>query len=140
MEKIEIVTEKNVIDNTEVSDSQLVESLEIPFEMMDMDILVKPLPPVMVNKILTEPDDQKNKNLKVGQLMHMKSITREVQAAYRKGVVLAMGPNANSIGFNIEVGDTVVFPSRVENNTFDLYRDALLLVKYDIKAKVKIIK
>lgn len=129
-----------IVNTTEATDLELVESLEIPYEMMDMDLLIKPLPPVMVKKILTELDEKKNKNLKVGQLMHTKQITKEVQASYRKGVILAMGPNVNNGGgYNVSIGDTIVFPATAENRTFDLYRDSILIGKYDVKAKCKVI-
>jgi co-chaperonin GroES (HSP10) len=146
----ELLPQEDVIDaigvdkvdaeGREVTDKQLVEYLyaDLEYEMMDMDLLVKPLEPVMVKKILTELDEKKNKNLKVGQLMHTKQITKEVQASYRKGVILAMGPNVNNGGgYNVSIGDTIVFPAALENRLFDLYRDSIIISKYDIKAKVK---
>ena len=131
---------KTTVNDVNVTDKQLVEYLyaDLEYEMMDMDLLVKPLEPVMVKKILTELDEKKNKNLKVGQLMHTKQITKEVQASYRKGVILAMGPNVNNGGgYNVSIGDTIVFPATAENRLFDLYRDSIIISKYDIKAKVK---
>ena len=80
--------------------------------------------------------EKRNKNVKPGGELKTKEVTKEVEANYRTGIVLAVGNQVNSVnGYIIEVGDVVVFPARVLNTCkFELLKDSLMLKHYDIEA------
>lgn len=123
-------------DGNTVTDKEIIESMHIQYKPLTHNVLVKPLPPVMVTKTITELDEKRNKNVKPGGELKTKEVTKEVEANYRTGIVLAVGNQVNSVnGYIIEVGDIVVFPARVLNTCkFELLKDSLMLKHYDIEA------
>ncbi len=127
------------------SDKQIVESLDIPYEMFDNYMLVKPLKPQNIKKKIEVLDDKKNKGKQPHMAMETKRVTKSVQTDYREGVVLAVGPNAFFHANNatdekvmLEIGDKVIFHKNlVDRSWFDLFKDSLILRNYDLVAKVK---
>jgi len=127
-------------EKTELTDREMIEKLDIPFKPVDNKVLVKPLDPVKIEKEFTELDESKNKNKKKGMegdTMDTKKTKKTVNANVRKGVVLALPQmeEAEKARFPIEVGDAIVYYDRSSMQTFDLYRDSLLMNKYEILGK-----
>lgn len=123
----------------EITDKQIIEKLNIPFQPNDNKVLIKPLAVEKIKKELTILDEPKNKDLKPGDEMHTKKVTREVETDYRKGVLLAAGSRAFKQLLeeeNIQVGDTIIFHKRLlDFANFDLFKDSILCNAYDIEAK-----
>lgn len=118
-----------------VNDQKIVESLNIPLKPLDNKVLIKPLEPIKVMKEFTEPDDKKNKGKKSGpkgDTMDVKKVQKEVNADVRKGVVLALPDN---VEWDLNVGDTVVYWDSERLPKFDLYRDSIIIFKFDIIGK-----
>lgn len=125
---------------TELTDKEMINKLEIPFTPIDNKVLIKPLDPVKIEKEFTELDESKNKNKKQGQdgdTMDTKKTKKTVDANVRKGVVLALPQldKNEKVRFPIEVGDAIVYYDKSSMQTFDLYRDSILMNKYEILGK-----
>ncbi len=135
----EVITDKGDV----ITDKDIIASLDIPFEVYDNKILVKPLKPENIKKKVEVLDDKKNKNKKPHEVMETKRVTKSVQTDYREGVVLAIGPNAMFHSHDakidpvkIEIGDKVVFHKNlIDRSWFDLFKDTLLLRIYDLECK-----
>ena len=130
---------------TELTDKEMINKLEIPFTPIDNKVLVKPLDPIKIEKEFTELDESKNKNKKKGMdgdTMDTKKTKKTVNANVRKGVVLALPQidKNEKVRFPIEVGDTIVYYDKSSMQTFDLYRDSILMNKYEILGKWDISK
>lgn len=142
----QIVGTPTSVDNLNLvgTDKDIVESLDIPFEMFDNYILVKPLKPQNIKKKIEVLDDKKNKGKQPHQEMATKRVTKSVQTDYREGIVLVVGPNAffhdhtdTDSKVKIEIGDKVIFHKNlVDRSWFDLFKDSLLLRNYDLVARV----
>ena len=118
-------------DGNTVTDKEIIESMNIQYKPLGHNILVKPLPPVKLSKVITELDEKKNRNVKPGGQLHTKEITKDVEANYRTGIVLAVGSDVHTVG----IGDIIVFPARLVNTySFELLKDSLMLRAYDIEA------
>jgi len=117
----------------------IIEKMDLKFAPTDNNVWVKPMPVEMIKKTLTILDEPKNKNLKPGDTMHTKDVTKTVETDFRKGVILGMGKRASKQLLeeeNIQVGDTIIFHKNlVDHASFDLFKDSLMVNTYDIKAK-----
>jgi len=87
-------------------------------------------------EIVFKEDDRvsKKKSLKEiekGPKTETETITKEVKANVRRGVVLSIS-NSNKDKFDLEEGDVIVYHERPSVFQFDLYRDSVLLNIYDI--------
>ncbi len=119
-------------------DKQAIQRLEIPFTPLDDKVLVKPMEPIHLKReeIVFKEDDRvsKKKSLKEiekGPKTETETITKEVKANVRRGVVLSIS-NSNKDKFDLEEGDVIVYHERPSVFQFDLYRDSVLLNIYDI--------
>jgi hypothetical protein len=130
-------------DNEQLIDqSQLAEDVakKIRYEFKDK-FLVKPLDPVMVKKEFTKLPENKQavtdeNDIEAVDIAEddVKTEIKEVEADYRKGVVITLplyydDPNFNGIKLN--VGDIVLFKDTV-GLRFDLLKDSRLLRMYDL--------
>jgi len=139
---IEAMTDKQVSELP--NDKEIVDSLNIPYEIFDNRLLVKPLKPTNIKKRVEVLDEKKNKNKMPHEVMETKRVTKSVQPDYREGIVLEAGVNAffvdNKSGEKVFInpGDKVVFhKSMIDRCWFDLFKDSLLLTTYDLVARVK---
>lgn len=107
----------------------VVEKLEYLFIK---DVLVKPLPVIMLSKVVDIPVETGEKDENGFNKFETKEETKEVESDFRKGIVLAVPAGVE----NITVGDTIVFPSKFAKD-FDLFKDSQLVKPYDIIAKGK---
>ena len=131
----------------EYSDKDIIDNMDIPFQPMDDRILIKPLEPVMITKEITEIDyeatpaarkeaDEKGEDIPEAVT---KTETKEVESNLRIGVVLAMTEAKWTMKVNTaipqyEVGVKVVYVHKLAM-PFELFKDSVLLKKYDILGK-----
>lgn len=103
---------------------------------MIKDILVKPLdtPKVMKHIVEQIPTDKIDEETKA-TIYETKESDKEVDSAFRKGIVLRLPSNMPD-NSPIEVGDTVVFPYKFSID-FDLFKDSMLVKPYDVIALTK---
>ena len=103
---------------------------------MIKDILVKPLdtPKVMKHIVEQVPTDKVDEETKA-TIYETKESDKEVDSAFRKGIVLRLPSNMPD-NSPIEVGDIVVFPYKFSID-FDLFKDSMLVKPYDVIALTK---
>lgn len=137
LDKVE-VTQSNEAPTAEttVSNKQILQGIKVPVELIDDQILVKPLPEIFIEKEFTEYDDKANANKDTsldGDTAELKKEIRKVPANLRKGVILTMAKDGmNPLPF--EPGDTIVYPANAGTD-FDLFRDSKLLKRFEVKGK-----
>lgn len=132
----------NVKEEVSVDQTPLAEdvSSKIKYEFFD-SFLVKPLDPVKVMKEFSTPvskeDVKKDKNgVEAVDYDEVKTETKEVEANYRKGIVLKIPYNIKNderVRDYIHIGDVVVYPDRSARD-FDLLKDSKLVRFYEIVA------
>lgn len=109
------------------TDKEIIETeLNVPFSPIDGRVLVKPLEEVKLVKKVLVPDEDSPQNPE--DIQETKEVEEEVVSNLRVGIVLATDANTE---FPFEIGDKVVFVYRAAM-PFDLYKDAVLLKRYDI--------
>ena len=133
--KLKIKGDKKVeinIDQDKVLDD-VINKIEYT---MIKDILVKPLdtPKVMKHIVEQIPTDKIDEETKA-TIYETKESDKEVDSAFRKGIVLRLPSNMPD-NSPIEVGDIVVFPYKFSID-FDLFKDSMLVKPYDVIALVK---
>lgn len=99
----------------------------------EKDILVKPLPPVMVEKVITTQVPNGKKDEEGNNLYDTKEETTKVESDFEKGIVISIPSTYTG---SINLGDTVVYPRKFAKE-FDIYKDSKLIKPYDIVAIVK---
>lgn len=95
------------------------------------DALIKPLPPVMLSKEVTEQVPTGEKDEEGFEKYDTKTEVKEVESEWSTGIILALPPTSDN---SIQVGDTVVYNKKFAKE-FDLFKDSLLVKTYDIIAK-----
>ena len=130
--KLKIKGDKKVeinIDQDKVLDD-VINKIEYT---MIKDILVKPLetPKVMKHIVEQIPTDKIDEETKA-TIYETKESDKEVDSAFRKGIVLRLPSNMPD-NSPIEVGDIVVFPYKFSID-FDLFKDSQLVKPYDVVA------
>lgn len=101
----------------------------VPFTM-EKDFLVKPLAPIMIEKVFTEQIPNGKQDEDGNNLYDVKEETRSVESDFEKGIVISIpGVYTGSI----TLGDTVVYPKKFAKE-FELYKDSKLVKPYDIVA------
>lgn len=105
---------------------------EVEFNFLK-DVLVKPLPAVMVEKEVTEQVPTGEKDEHGFELYDTKTEVKPVESNWATGIVLAL-PAIDTL--NIAVGDTIVYNKKFAID-FDLFKDSQLVKPYDIIAKKK---
>lgn len=132
----------NVKEEVSVDQTPLAEdvSSKIKYEFFD-SFLVKPLDPVKVMKEFSTPvskeDVKKDKNgVEAVDYDEVKTETKEVEANYRKGIVLKIPYNIKNderVRDCIHIGDVIIYPDRSARD-FDLLKDSKLVRFYEIVA------
>jgi co-chaperonin GroES (HSP10) len=118
----------------------LAESIaaKIDFQPSDDRILVKPLKPVMITKLLPTPPKVEPKSVEEAENAEPTEPTKQkVEANVAKGIVLVLGSaytDNNPEG--IAVGDVVYF-HRMSGMPFELLKDSRLLRRYEVLGKAK---
>lgn len=98
------------------------------FLVPDSDVLIKPLPPIMVKVKEYVLDEEKNKGLGEEDEKHTKEVEVERECIFRTGVIIRVNDAASAKYSN---GMTIVYRTR-QAVEFPLIKDAVLLKAYDI--------
>lgn len=111
-------------------------SKKIPYELTDDRILVKPLKPVMVTKLLpVAPASQAGKTVaEIESAEPAEPQKQKVEANMRRGIIVKLGreyTEKNPEGY--EVGDVVIYPTYAGVN-FELFKDTRTLRRYEVIA------
>ena len=116
-----------------IKEDKLLETVvsRLDYSMLK-DILVKPLATPKVMKHIVEQVPTKDKDENGAIIYETKESDKEVDSAFRKGIVLKIPSNYDG---EIKPGDTVVFPYKYSID-FDLFKDSMLVKAYDIIAIV----
>ena len=135
--------DKGLIKEHLSTDKDIIDNLDIPFKPIDGRVLIKPLEPVMLTKEISELDHEatmkaRQKADKDGEDIPeaiFKTKTKEVESNLRIGIVLAIGDEdgrASDYKHPYQVGDKVVYIHKAAM-PFELFKDTVLLQRYDIK-------
>lgn len=95
------------------------------------DVLVKPLPPIMVTKEFTEQIPNGKVSEDGFNEYDTKTETKEVESDWATGIVLKIPTNLTDPQF--KVGDTIVYNKKFAMY-FDLLKDTQLVKPYDVIA------
>lgn len=136
------IKEKQV--KVELSQEKVLETVQskLTYETLS-EVLIKPLPPIMVKKHIIEQvptSEIVDKELNA-EGYETKEYDKDVESAFREGIVISipeLHKKAIEAGTaaNIKEGDKVVFNFRFSKD-FDLFKDSVLVKPYDIVAKCK---
>lgn len=109
---------------------------KLDFVPTDDRILVKPLKPVMITKLLpTAPKVMPNSTEEAENMEPTEPTKQRVEANIYKGIILSLGyayEENNPEGF--EVGDTIYF-HKASGMPFELLKDSRMLRRYEIVGK-----
>lgn len=108
----------------------VVNDIKYTFEK---DFLVKPLAPIMVEKVFTTQIPNGKQDEDGNNLYDTKEEKKSVESDFEEGIVISI-PTVYS--GSITLGDTVVYPKKFAKE-FDLYKDSKLIKPYDIVSVVK---
>lgn len=95
------------------------------------DVLVKPLPPIMVTKEFTEQVPNGKVDKDGFNEYDVQTETKEVESDWATGIVLKIPANITDPQF--KVGDTIVYNKKFAMY-FDMVKDTQLVKPYDIVA------
>ena len=95
------------------------------------DVLVKPLPAIMVTKEFTEQVPTGEVDEEGFNKYETKTETKEVESEYGTGIVLAIPTCVAEPEF--KVGDKVVYNKKFSKD-FDLFKDSQLVKPFDVIA------
>jgi co-chaperonin GroES (HSP10) len=128
-------------DCNPVSDQEVIQGMNIPFKPIDERILVKPLKPIMLSVTHDVIDQDKMDDVKELDdngvpTLQTKTITEDLESTMRIGVVLAVhepkwSHTTNTAIPEYKVGNKIVYSNK-SAMPFDLYKDSVLLRKYDV--------
>lgn len=96
----------------------------------EKDVLVKPLPAIMVEKEYTEQIPTGKTDKEGFNEYTTKTHTKKVESDLAEGIVLCL---PNEYNGNAVVGNTVVYTRKFAKD-FDLFKDSQLIKAYDIIA------
>jgi len=123
-------------------------SARITYTPADDRMLVKPLKPIMITKSLpvdaNRPLPTNEEEMEATEKTEVKFEKKKVPANMLKGVVIKLGTEyakirrqaeieGNTDFSDYEVGDVVIFPAYA-GISFELFKDTILLRKYEIAA------
>ena len=107
--------------------NSVIEKIEYTFLK---DVLIKPLPPIMVTKEITEQIPTGEKDEEGFNKYDTKTELKEVESDWATGLVLRL---PMGISTQFEEGDTVVYNKKFAMD-FDLFMNSKLVKPYDIIA------
>ena len=100
-------------------------------------LLVKPLKPVMITKLVPQPPARPATTADEAERSEpTEPIKQKVEANVSKGIIIKLGTEyATTNPEGLQVGDVVLYPSRA-GVAFELLKDSRLLRRYEIVGKV----
>lgn len=101
---------------------------------MTKDILVKPLEPIKIKRVINVPVETDEVDEDGTKLMAMEQKETEIDSSFRSGIVLAL-PSGAAYDGALTVGMKIVYPHKYSID-FDLFKDSVLVKPYDVVAIV----
>ena len=121
----------------EASDASIAQSINDGLKYSFLkDLLVKPLPPQMIEKVVTTQIPTGETDEAGFNLYETKEEIKSEEADYREGVVISLPSTLDPSTLGFGIGDTVVFHKRYPAY-FDLFRDSMIIKPYDVIAVIK---
>ena len=100
------------------------------------DLLVKPLPVQMIDKVVTTQIPTGETDEAGFNLYETQEEIKSEEADYREGIVISLPSTLDPSTLGFGIGDTVVFHKRYPAY-FDLFRDSMIIKPYDVIAVIK---
>ena len=122
---------------TEATDASIAQSINDGLKYSFLkDLLVKPLPVKMIEKVVTTQIPTGETDEAGFNLYETKEEIKSEEADYREGIVISLPSTLDPSTLGFGIGDTVVFHKRYPAY-FDLFKDIMIVKPYDIIAVVK---
>lgn len=122
---------------TEATDASIAQSINDGLKYSFLkDLLVKPLPPQMIEKVVTTQIPTGETDEAGFNLYETKEEIKSEEADYREGIVISLPSTLDPSTLGFGIGDTVVFHKRYPAY-FDLFKDSMIIKPYDVIAVIK---
>lgn len=122
---------------TEATDASIAQSISDGLKYSFLkDLLVKPLPPQMIEKVVTTQIPTGETDEAGFNLYETKEEIKSEEADYREGIVISLPSTLDPSTLGFGIGDTVVFHKRYPAY-FDLFKDSMIIKPYDVIAVIK---
>ena len=122
---------------TEATDASIAQSINDGLKYSFLkDMLVKPLPPQMIEKVVTTQIPTGETDEAGFNLYETKEEIKSEEADYREGIVISLPSTLDPSTLGFGIGDTVVFHKRYPAY-FDLFKDSMIIKPYDVIAVIK---
>ena len=121
----------------EATDASIAQSINDGLKYSFLkDLLVKPLPVQMIEKVVTTQIPTGETDEAGFNLYETKEEIKSEEADYREGIVISLPSTLDHSTLGFGIGDTVVFHKRYPAY-FDLFRDSMIIKPYDVIAVIK---
>ena len=121
----------------EATDASIAESINDGLKYSFLkDLLVKPLPVQMIEKVVTTQIPTGETDEAGFNLYETQEEIKSEEADYREGIVISLPSTLDPSTLGFGIGDTVVFHKRYPAY-FDLFRDSMIIKPYDVIAVIK---
>lgn len=122
---------------TEATDASIAQSINDGLKYSFLkDLLVKPLPVQMIEKVVTTQIPTGETDEAGFNLYETKEEIKSEEADYREGIVISLPSTLDPSTLGFGIGDTVVFHKRYPAY-FDLFKDSMIIKPYDVIAVIK---
>ena len=122
---------------TEATDASIAQSINDGLKYSFLkDLLVKPLPPQMIEKVVTTQIPTGETDEAGFNLYETQEEIKSEEADYREGIVISLPSTLDPSTLGFGIGDTVVFHKRYPAY-FDLFKDSMIIKPYDVIAVIK---
>ena len=126
-----------VTNVTEATDASIAQSINDGLKYSFLkDLLVKPLPPQMIEKVVTTQIPTGETDEAGFNLYETQEEIKSEEADYREGIVISLPSTLDPSTLGFGIGDTVVFHKRYPAY-FDLFKDSMIIKPYDVIAVIK---
>ena len=121
----------------EATDASIAQSINDGLKYSFLkDLLVKPLPVQMIEKVITTQIPTGETDEAGFNLYETQEEIKSEEADYREGIVISLPSTLDPSTLGFGIGDTVVFHKRYPAY-FDLFRDSMIIKPYDVIAVIK---
>ena len=121
----------------EATDASIAQSINDGLKYSFLkDLLVKPLPVQMIEKVVTTQIPTGETDEAGFNLYETKEEIKSEEADYREGIVISLPSTLDPSTLGFGIGDTVVFHKRYPAY-FDLFKDSMIIKPYDVIAVIK---
>ena len=122
---------------TEATDASIAQSINDGLKYSFLkDLLVKPLPVQMIEKVVTTQIPTGETDEAGFNLYETQEEIKSEEADYREGIVISLPSTLDPSTLGFGIGDTVVFHKRYPAY-FDLFKDSMIIKPYDVIAVIK---